>query len=64
VSQSTDMLQQTARPAAHLRSGGWVLRRALLGIFALSVFVLSGAMLLHASIEPEGTETAEHAQSE
>ena len=52
--QQADTLQQPIRPAAHLRSTGWVLRRALIGIFALSVFVLSGAWLLYASIEPDG----------
>lgn len=56
---------QTLRPAAHLRSRGWVLRRALLGVIALSVFVLSGAMLLDASIEPDETASAaELTQSE
>ena len=64
MSQSVDTLQQPLRPAAHLRSGGWVVRRALLGILALSVFVLSGAMLLHASIEPDGGDASEQSQSE
>ena len=57
-------IEQTIRPAAHLRSAGWVLRRALIGIFALSVFVLSGAWLLYASIEPDSTTLAEQSQSE
>ncbi len=56
---------QTLRPAAHLRSRSWVLRRALLGVIALSVFVLSGAVLLHASIEPDETASlADQSQSE
>ena len=37
MSQSADTLPQHIRPAAHLRSIGWVVRRALLGIFALGL---------------------------
>lgn len=55
---------QTLRPAAHLRSRGWVLRRALLGVIALSAFVLGSAALLHASIEPGDTAVADQSQSE
>jgi hypothetical protein len=53
-----------ARPAAELRSAGWFVRRALFGVIALSVFVLSGAWLLHASIEPDGTAMSEETRSE
>jgi len=53
-----------ARPAAEIRSAGWFLRRALIGTFALSVFVLSGAWLLYASIEPDATASVEQSQSE
>ena len=53
-----------ARPAAELRSAGWFVRRTLIGLFALSVFMLSGAWLLHASIEPDGATIAEQSQSE
>jgi hypothetical protein len=53
-----------ARPAAQLRSAGWFLRRTLIGVFALTVFVTSGALLLYASIEPDGTNAAEQSQSE
>jgi hypothetical protein len=53
-----------ARPAAVMRSAGWFLRRTLIGVFALSVFVLSGAWLLHASIDPDTTSIAEQSQSE
>lgn len=44
------------RPAAQLRSGAWFLRRALIGIVALTIFVTGGAWLLHASIEPESVD--------
>ena len=64
MSQPAESLQQPIRPAAHIRSSGWVLRRALLGIFALSVFVLSGAVLLHASIEPDSADKVDTTQSE
>lgn len=62
--QSADNVQQPIRPAAHLRSGGWVIRRALIGLFALSVFVLTGACLMYASIEPDGSTVADQSQSE
>ena len=52
------------RPAAQLRSAGWFVRRTLVGVLALSVFVLSGAWLLHASIEPDGTSISEETRSE
>ena len=64
MSQSAETVQLPLRPAAHLRSGGWVVRRAVFGILALTVFVLSGAMLLHASIEPDGSDGTEQSQSE
>lgn len=64
MSQPAETLQPPIRPAAHLRSAGWVVRRALIGIFALSVFVLSGAWLLHASIEPDSSSMTEQSQSE
>lgn len=41
------------RPAAQMRSVGWFMRRAALGLFALTIFVSGGAWLLHASIEPD-----------
>jgi hypothetical protein len=47
-----------------MRSASWFVRRALIGLFALSVFMLSGAWLLHASIEPDGVTIAEPTQSE
>jgi hypothetical protein len=52
------------RPAAELRSASWFVRRTLIGVFALSVFMMGGAWLLHASIEPDGATTAEQSQSE
>lgn len=55
---------QPVRPAAHMRSMGWVLRRAVLGMLALCVFVLGSAALLHASIEPGDTSLADQSQSE
>lgn len=64
MSQPAETVQLPIRPAAHLRSMGWVVRRALLGIFALSVFVLSGAWLMYASIEPDGSQPIEQSQSE
>ncbi|HRK17565.1 MAG TPA: hypothetical protein PK970_01300 [Hyphomicrobiaceae bacterium] len=54
--QATSENMQTyneLRPAAHLRSVGWFVRRAMIGILALTIFVTGGAWLLHASIEPE-----------
>jgi hypothetical protein len=53
-----------ARPAAELRSARWFLGRTLFGVVALSVFMLGGAWLLHASIEPDGAANAEQSQSE
>jgi hypothetical protein len=47
-----------------LRPASWFVRRTLIGVFALSVFMLGGAWLLHASIEPDGTASAEQSQSE
>lgn len=46
------------RPAAHMRSGAWFLRRAAIGIVALTIFVTGGAWLLHASIEPDSADPA------
>ena len=51
-----------ARPEAHLRSAGWIIRRALIGMFALSVFAIGGALLLHASIEPDGATIADQSE--
>jgi hypothetical protein len=53
-----------ARPAAELRSASWFVRRTLIGVVALSVFMLGGAWLLHASIEPDGGSIAEQSHSE
>jgi hypothetical protein len=64
VSFNDKVLAPPARPAAELRSAGWFVRRTLIGLFALSVFMLSGAWLLHASIEPDGASIAEQTQSE
>ena len=64
MSHSSNDLQPPARPAAQLRSAGWFIRRALIGVFALSVFVISGAWLLYASIEPDGIAVSEQSQSE
>ena len=55
---------QPIRPAAHVRSTGWVIRRALFGILTLSVFVLGTACLMYASIEPDATAVADQSQSE
>jgi hypothetical protein len=52
------------RPAAELRSARWFLGRTLIGVVAVSVFMLGGAWLLHASIEPDGAASAEPSQSE
>jgi hypothetical protein len=40
------------------RGLGWVLRRSLLGIGMMVLFVAGGAWLLHASIEPQPTEVS------
>jgi hypothetical protein len=41
---------QSIRPRASL---GWALRRALIGLTILTIFVAGSALLLHASIEPD-----------
>ena len=66
VSQPADALIHTVRPAAHLRPASWFVRRALIGVFALSVFVLGSAWLLYAGIDPNeaAAADAEHSQSE
>jgi hypothetical protein len=46
------------RPAAKLRSSGWVLKRALLGLVLITVFAASGAALMYATIEPDGQTAA------
>jgi hypothetical protein len=48
-----------ARPAAHRRSGRWILRRAVIGVVLLSVFAFGGALLLNATIEPERAGAAD-----
>ena len=63
ASQMANNQAQTLRPAAHLRSAGWFLRRALLGVFALSVFVIGSAWLLYASIDQDETAIAEQSQT-
>lgn len=40
-----------------MRSAGWFLRRTIIGLVALTIFVTGGAWLLHASIEPETTDS-------
>ena len=55
---------QTHRPAAHLRSASWFVRRALLGVFALSVFVIASAWLLYASIDQDDTAFAAQSQTQ
>ena len=64
ASQTAIELTQTLRPAAHLRSAGWFVRRALLGMFALSVFVIGSAWLLYASIDQDDTAFAEQSQTQ
>jgi hypothetical protein len=59
-----DASETLARPAAQLRSASWFVRRALFGVFTLSVFTLGGAWLLYTSIEPDGAAIAEQSQSE
>lgn len=41
----------TGLPPPHLRSFGWVVRRALLGMAVLIVVAAGGAWLLHAGID-------------
>jgi hypothetical protein len=41
------------RPAATLRSGRWLLKRALIGIVLITLFAGGGAALLYATIEPD-----------
>lgn len=43
---------------------GWALRRTLLGLLILFVFVAAAASLLYASIEPEETPPAPFSQSQ
>ena len=42
---------------------GWALRRTLLGLLILFVFVVAAASLLYASIEPEEAQPAPLSQS-
>ena len=51
------------RPAAQIRSAGWFIRRAVIGIFALTIFVTGGAWLLHASIEPDASQPVEQSEA-
>jgi hypothetical protein len=64
IPQNGTALSAPARPAAELRPASWFVRRTLIGVFALSVFMLGGAWLLHASIEPDGGVSAEQSESE
>ena len=64
MSQPTTDLQPPTRPAAQLRSAGWFVRRAFIGVFAISIFMFGGAWLLHASIEPDASSAGEQSQSE
>jgi hypothetical protein len=64
IPQTGTALGALARPAAELRPASWFLRRTLIGVFALSVFMMGGAWLLHASIEPDGAASAEQSESE
>jgi hypothetical protein len=64
IPQTATAVSALARPAAELRPASWFVRRALFGVLALSVFMLGGAWLLHASIEPDGAISAEQSQSE
>ena len=64
MNQPADLSTTILRPAAHLRSASWFVRRALLGIFALSVFVLGSAWLLYASIDPSEAAAAGQDQSQ
>ena len=64
MSQSSTPNLAPVRPAAELRSAGWLLRRALIGIVALTIFVISGAWLLYASIDNDEASVSEQSQSE
>ena len=64
MSQSSTPSLAPVRPAAELRSAGWLLRRALIGIVALTIFVISGAWLLYASIDNDEASASEQSQSE
>ena len=64
VTQPATDQTQTLRPAAHLRSAGWIVRRALLGVFALSVFVIGSAWLLYAGIDTDDAAYAEQTQTQ
>lgn len=46
------------RPPAEPRSGRWVIKRALIGLTLLATFAIGGALLLHASIEPDPTSVS------
>jgi hypothetical protein len=47
----------TIRPAAQLRDGRWIVRRALIGLMLIVGFAIGGAWLYHASISPETIQT-------
>ena len=52
-------LPRTIRPAAEIKSALWFVRRALLGIVVLSVFVLGSACLLYAGIDADEAAVAD-----
>ena len=64
MSQPSNIDAPPIRPEAHLRPGIWFVRRALIGIVALTVFVAGGAMLLHASIDQDAEAINDQSQSE
>jgi hypothetical protein len=55
---SPSLQPKDIRPAAVLRSRGWVLKRALFGLFLITVFAAGGSALMYASIEPETSAAA------
>lgn len=61
--QAADQLR-LARPAAHLRSASWFIRRTLFGVMAISVFVIGSACLLYAGIDPDDTAAMASDQSQ
>jgi hypothetical protein len=53
MSQVAPALMQTVRPEAVLRPASWFVRRALIGVGLLSVFVIVSACLLYNGIDPD-----------
>ena len=53
---------RTIRPAAQLRDGRWVVRRALLGLTLIALTTCGAALLYHVGIEADAAATVGSAE--